>query len=72
MEWLYLYNYYSYIIITTLWYCLTISGGIAHRKGERTEMIYDMESAISYGIRFIQNVKERMDVLIDKNGPSMI
>jgi hypothetical protein len=51
---------------------LTISGGIAHRKGERTEMIYDMESAISYGIRFIQNVKERMDVLIDKNGPSMI
>ena len=51
---------------------MTISGGIAHRNGERTEMIYDMENAISYGVRFMQNVKERMDVLIDKGGPSMI
>lgn len=49
-----------------------MSGGIAHRNGERTEMIYDMENAISYGVRFMQNVKERMDVLIDKSGPSMI
>jgi two-component system sensor histidine kinase VicK len=59
-------------MITALWYCLTISGGIAHRNDERTEIMYDMESAISYGVRFIENAKERMDVFVDKNGPSMI
>ncbi|MDQ6723410.1 MAG: HAMP domain-containing histidine kinase [Thermoproteota archaeon] len=35
-------------------------------------MIYDIESAISYGVRFLQNVKERMDVFVDEKGPSMI
>jgi two-component system, OmpR family, sensor histidine kinase VicK len=35
-------------------------------------MIYDLESAISYGVKFLQNVKERMDVFIDENGPAMI
>ena len=51
-------NYYSYIIITALWYCLTLSGGIAHGNDERTEIIYDMESAISCGVRFVENAKE--------------
>ncbi len=41
-------------------------------RNERTKMIYDMENAISCGIRFLQNVQEIMDVFIDENGPSMI
>ena len=48
-------DYYSYIIITALLYCLPISDGIAHRNDERTEIMYDIESAISYGVRFIEN-----------------
>src|SRR5215213_1163684 len=49
-----------------------MSGGIARRNDERTEIMYDMESAISYGVRFIENAKESMDVFVDKNGPSVI
>ena len=41
-------------------------------KKEKTEMIYDMDTAISYGVRFLQNAKKRIDVFIDENGPSMI
>jgi len=51
---------------------LPTSDGIAHRNDDRTEIMYDMESAISYGVRFIENAKERMDVFVDKNGPSVI
>jgi signal transduction histidine kinase len=65
-------DYYSYIIITALLYCLPICDGIAHRNDERTEILYDMESAISYGVRFIENAKERMDIFVAKNGPSVI
>ncbi len=39
---------------------------------EKTKLIYDMESAISYGVRFLQNSKERMDVFVDENGPAII
>jgi two-component system, OmpR family, sensor histidine kinase VicK len=49
---------------------LTISEGIT--PNQITKMIYDLESAISYGVKFLQNVKERMDVFIDENGPAMI
>ena len=31
-----------------------------------------MDTAVSYGIRFLENVSERMDICVDKNGPSMI
>ncbi|MDQ6723711.1 MAG: hypothetical protein M3Z01_05535 [Thermoproteota archaeon] len=41
-------------------------------KKEKTEMIYDMDTAISYGVRFLQNAKKRIDVFIDQHGPSMI
>jgi two-component system, OmpR family, sensor histidine kinase VicK len=49
---------------------LTISEGIT--PNQITKMIYNLESAISYGVKFLQNVKERMDVFIDENGPAMI
>jgi two-component system sensor histidine kinase VicK len=35
-------------------------------------MIYDIEIAISYGVKFLQHAKERIDVFIDENGPAMI
>ncbi len=35
-------------------------------------MIYDMDTAVSYGVRFLQNAQKRIDVFIDQNGPSMI
>jgi two-component system, OmpR family, sensor histidine kinase VicK len=31
-----------------------------------------MDTAVSYGIRFLENVRERMDICVDKNGPSVI
>ena len=31
-----------------------------------------MDIAVSYGIRFLENVSERMDICVDKNGPSII
>ncbi len=39
---------------------------------EKTTMIYDMENAISYGTKFLQKAKERIDVFTDRNGPSLI
>jgi signal transduction histidine kinase len=39
---------------------------------EKTEVIYDMEIAISYGVNFLNKAKKRLDILIDKNGPSFI
>jgi len=38
----------------------------------KTDLIYDMDTAVSYGIRFLENVSERMDICVDKNGPSII
>jgi signal transduction histidine kinase len=31
-----------------------------------------MDTAVSYGIRFLENVRERMDICVDKNGPFVI
>jgi two-component system, OmpR family, sensor histidine kinase VicK len=53
-------------------YYLTISDEIPPKEKERTEMIFDMKYAVSYGISFLNNTKERMDVLIDESGPSLI
>ena len=41
-------------------------------QGERTELIYGLEKAISCGVQFLQNVKEKMDILSDHKGPSHI
>ncbi|MGN6558951.1 MAG: hypothetical protein ACTHJ2_00335, partial [Candidatus Nitrosocosmicus sp.] len=39
---------------------------------EITEIIYDLKTAISCGVKFIQNAKGKMDILCDKSGPSLI
>ncbi len=49
---------------------MTISEDIT--PNQRTKMIYDIDSAISYGVKFLQNAKEGIDVFIDENGPAMI
>jgi len=41
-------------------------------SNEKTEVIYDMEIAISCGVNFLHNAKERIDILTDQNGPSVI
>ena len=41
-------------------------------SNEKTEVIYDMEIAISCGVNFLHKAKERMDILADQNGPSVI
>ena len=41
-------------------------------RNRKTDLIYDMDTAVSYGIRFLENVSERMDICVDKNGPSII
>ena len=51
---------------------MAISDEIAPKKKEGTEIIYDMDVAISYGVDFLQNSRKRMDVLIDESGPSLI
>jgi two-component system, OmpR family, sensor histidine kinase VicK len=51
---------------------LTISDEIAPKKEERTEMIFDIKFAVSYGIRFLHNTIEKLDVLVDEGGASMI
>ena len=50
---------------------MTISGQTALRN-RKTDLIYDMDTAVSYGIRFLENVRERMDICVDKNGPFVI
>jgi two-component system, OmpR family, sensor histidine kinase VicK len=51
---------------------LAISDEIAPKKKVGTEIIYDMDVAVSYGVGFLQNSRKRMDVLIDESGPSLI
>ena len=51
---------------------MTISDEIAPKKEERTEMIFDIKFAVSYGIRFLHNTIEKLDVLVDEGGASMI
>jgi two-component system, OmpR family, sensor histidine kinase VicK len=37
-----------------------------------TEVLYGIESAVGRGVQFMQNVRDRMDLCGDKNGPSII
>jgi two-component system, OmpR family, sensor histidine kinase VicK len=37
-----------------------------------TEVLYGIENAVGRGVQFMQNVKEKMDLCGDKNGPSII
>ncbi len=62
---LFLYNNTYHIIVL-----LSISENII--PNEKTKLIYDIESAISYGVKFLQNSKGRMDVFVDENGPAII
>jgi two-component system, OmpR family, sensor histidine kinase VicK len=39
---------------------------------EKTELLYGVEAAVGRGDRFMKNVKVRMDLFGDKNGPSII
>jgi two-component system, OmpR family, sensor histidine kinase VicK len=39
---------------------------------ETSELLYGTESAVQRGVQFLQNVKKRMDLFGDKNGPSII
>ncbi|TVP39999.1 sensor histidine kinase [Candidatus Nitrosocosmicus arcticus] len=41
-------------------------------RNRKTDLIYNMDTAVNYGIRFLENVRERLDVCVDKNGPSVI
>ncbi|MBA2268953.1 MAG: hypothetical protein H0W19_11570 [Nitrosopumilus sp.] len=41
-------------------------------RNRKTDLIYDMDTAVNYGIRFLENVRERMDICVDKNGPFLI
>ncbi len=62
---LFLYNNCS------LLYYLAISDGTTSMN-EKTMMIFDMDTAISYRVRFLKNAQKRMDIFTDGNGPSMI
>jgi len=37
---------------------------------EKTEVLYDVENAVSRGVQFMQNARKCMDLFGDKNGPS--
>jgi two-component system sensor histidine kinase VicK len=41
-------------------------------KEEKTELLYGVEAAVERGVRFMKNVKLRMDLFGEKNGPSII
>jgi len=50
---------------------LTVSEDITSSK-ENTEVVYNMDIAVLYGVRFLQNVQEKIDLLVDDTGPSLI
>jgi two-component system sensor histidine kinase VicK len=39
---------------------------------EKTELLYGVEAAVRRGVQFMKNVKTRMDLYGEKNGPSII
>lgn len=39
---------------------------------EKTELLYGVEEAVGRGVQFMKNVKTRMDLYGEKNGPSII
>ena len=61
---LFLYNVYN------LLYYLTMTD-IAIEDG-RTRILYGAENALSYGSKFMQNVKKKMDITFDHRAPSIV
>jgi len=45
---------------------------IINSDNGKTQVIYGIENSVAYGIKFMQNAKEKMDLFGDKNGPSII
>ena len=41
-------------------------------NSENTKILHGIEKTISYGVRHLQNAKEKLDLCIDKNGPSIV
>ena len=41
-------------------------------KSENTKILHGIENTISYGVRLLQNAKEKLDLCADKNGPSIV
>ena len=39
---------------------------------EKTKVLYGIENSVPCGVRFMQNVKEKMNLFVDKNGPSIV
>lgn len=50
---------------------VTISDETALWDG-MTKMVYDLKNTENLGIQFIKNVKGRIDILADRNGPAII
>ncbi len=48
-----------------------MSDDISHDK-KNTRIVRSMGEAISYGVGLLQNVKEKIDLLVDVNGPAFI
>jgi signal transduction histidine kinase len=44
----------------------------ASHENKNTRIVHSMEDAVSFGTRFLSNVKEKIDLLVDGNGPSLI
>lgn len=41
-------------------------------NSENTKILHGIENTISYGVRHLQNAKEKLDLCTDKNGPSIV
>ena len=41
-------------------------------NSENTKILHGIENTISYGVRLLQNAKEKLDLCTDKNGPSIV
>ncbi len=48
-----------------------MSNDISH-DNKNTRIVNSMGEAISYGVGLLQNVKEKIDLLVDVNGPAFI
>ncbi len=41
-------------------------------EGGRTHILYGAEDALSYGVKFMENVKMKMDITFDRHAPSIV
>ncbi|HKR73913.1 MAG TPA: HAMP domain-containing sensor histidine kinase [Candidatus Nitrosocosmicus sp.] len=41
-------------------------------NSENTKILHGIENTISYGVRHLQNAKEKLDLCTDRNGPSIV